>query len=184
MSTTLLISTNSFSERVDVSSHIADKYLDRHILTAQDRYLRPILGDAFFNQLIDEKETGYWTGSNEAFVTDRVTPFLVWRSYQVYLPHSQIFMTGMGPRVMQEDNSRPLSDAQIQVLTDQARDQAQFFERILIEYLDDNKADFELWAESCDKHRNNHLPRLTSAGKRSREQRLADSYPIYNKEED
>lgn len=181
---TLLIDTSAFSERVDVSDHVADKYLDRHILTAQDRYLKPLLGAAFYTELLEEKETGYWQGINEAFVTNYVTPYLVWRSYQTYLPHSNIFFTGMGPRILEEDNSRPIGEKRLNVLTDEARNQAQFYEREMYEYLCDNKASFESWEDATDKNRNTYLPNVTAAGKPSRRDKIKDGWITYNKERD
>lgn len=181
---TLLITTSDFSERVDVSGHIADKYIDRHIITAQERFLRGLLGADFYAELLEEKATGYWTGSNENLVDTYITPYLVWRSYQLYIPHAGIFFTGMGPREMTEDNSVLASREAMAQLTDTARDNAKFFEAELYKYLSANTLAFTTWSEACDKVKPGPLPRITATGVKSRNQRLKSGWIVYSKEED
>lgn len=181
---TLLITTSDFSERVDVSNHVADKYIDRHIITAQERYLRGLLGAEFFTELLEEKATGYWTGSNETLVDTYITPYLVWKAYQLYIPQASVFFTGMGPREMTEDNSVLASNERMAQLTDTARDNAKFFEAELYKYLCANKTLFTTWDEATDKVKPQALPRITAVGVKSRKQRLESGWPIYSKEED
>lgn len=181
---TLLIDTSKFSERVDVSDHIADKYLDRHILTAQERYLKPLLGAAFYNELLEDKLSGYYGTGIEALIDDYITPYLVWRSYQVYLPHSKTFMTGMGPRVLTEDNSMPLSDKHLSIMRDESKSMADFYERELYEYLCDNKETFTTWEDATDKNRNVYLPGITGVGRNSRNDNIKDGSISYDKESD
>ena len=181
---TLLITTNDFSERVDVSNHVADKYIDRHIITAQERYLRGLLGAEFYTELLEEKATGYWTGSNEMLVDTYITPCLIWRAYQLYIPHAGIFFTGMGPREMTEDNSVLASREAMAQLTDTARNHAKFYEAELFKYLSANKTLFPIWGESTDKVKPQSLPRITATGVKSRKERIKSGYMIYDKEED
>ena len=181
---TLLIAVSDFSERVDISTHVADKYIDRHIITAQERFLRGLLGADFYAELIEEKATGYWTGLNETLVDTYITPYLVWRSYQIYIPQSGTFFTGMGPRHMTEDNSVMASHESLAQLTDLARNNAKFFESELYKYLMANKDIFVTWYDACDRVKPSALPKLTGVGKMSRRDRLTYGPLFYSKEED
>jgi hypothetical protein len=182
---TLLISKSDFSEYVDVSSNVAEKYFDRHILTAQNRYLRPILGDAFYDEILQDKETGYYGTGIETLIDTYIKPYLVWRSYQVYLPYSTVFLTGQGPKVFKEDFSDTPSDRRISIMTDEAKSNAQFYERILYDYLRDNKETFTTWDDATDKDRPGYLPRISGVGRETRQERLNDGKSFtYNKEAD
>lgn len=167
-----------------MSNHVADKYIDRHIITAQERFLRGILGADFYAELLEEKATGYWTGSNETLVDTYILPFLVWKAYQLYIPHAGIFFTGMGPREMTEDNSVLASSESMAILTDTARDNAKFYEAELLKYLAANKTAFPIWYDATDRVRNRTVSKLTAVGTKTRKERLASSLPIYDKEED
>lgn len=178
MTDTLLISYSDFPTYVDVSSHIDEKYMNRHILNAQQRYILPLLGREQYEQVLDEKSSGYFTELNETLLSDYVKPALVFRSYQMYLPHSSLFNTGMGIRTMTEDNSQPVTQSELKVLISEAESMAEFHEAEMKNYLRANATDFEEYQDATDKNSSSYLPSITAAGKRPYRERKS----FYDKE--
>ena len=179
---TYLITKSDFSDYVDLSNHVNEKYIKRHILTAQERYLRPLLGDAFYAEIIEDVSTGYYGTGIQALIDTYIKPYLVWRSYQVFLPHSRQFFTNMGPRVLIEENSRAINDSELSIVVHEAESNADAYERILVDYLRDNKNDFATWRDAKDKNTSTYLPNITAVGNKSREQLLRRGPQFYDKE--
>lgn len=181
---TYLIARTDFNSYVDVTNHVADKYLNRFILRAQEMFLAPLLGDELYAELIEDHSTGYYGTGMLSLLTDYVTPFLVYKSYQLYLPTSGSFMTGMGPRIPVEDKSTPLDDSALGVLVDDARNSADFYARKLYRYLVSNKSTYTAFRDSETKNYTGNLPKITAAGSDSRFKRLSDGFINYDKEKD
>ena len=161
-----IITSADFTEWVDVSVNLAQKYTSRYIELAQKRFLRPLLG----SELYDDLETEIVSGTpsvDASALLEAVKPYLVFRAYELYLPNSRTFFTSMGPRELEEDNSRTISDSQIQALVDLARQNAIFFEAELLQFLDVNKDTYPLFESSEDKlemdHPSSRLPGISAS---------------------
>jgi len=90
----------------------------------------------------------------------------------------------MGPRILIEENSRAISDNELNIVVAEADANAEAYERILYEYLDDNKDTFTAWRDATDKNRNTYLPKITAVGRQTREEKLLRRQQFYNKESD
>jgi len=145
----LLISAGDFVNKVDLSTNIDAKKLTPSISISQDRYLRTILCEDFYNEITEEACDGTIAGVNLTLLNDYIKPALVFRSYADYLSMSNIKITPAGARTFREQDSDPSSTALISAAIDKASSNADYYERVLIQYLDDNKTLYPTWANNC-----------------------------------
>lgn len=181
---TYLISKSEFSTYVDVTDHIDEKYLQRFILRAQELFLAPLMGDELYQELLEDKSSGYYGTGMLSLLTDYVLPYLVYKSYQLYLPTSGIFMTGQGPRTLVEEHSELIPDDVMKVLVNDARNSAEAYGRKLYNFLCQNKDTYTAFRDSDTKHFTANLPKVTGVGNKSRRRKLEDGFLSYNKEKD
>lgn len=177
---TLLISLDDFAGRADLSANIDEKYVNTHILKAQEQFLKPTLGAAFYDSLIAQKASGYWDDDiTEQLYTDYILPFLVYQSYALYLPYASAFMTGYGPVVMTEDNSEKLTDKAIAVMTEQARNSADHWHKEMIVFLCENISAFVLYENATDKSAARSGAKITRIGVPSRKSQTLTGRSVY-----
>ena len=136
--TTLLIEVTDFANYTDVSSYINTTYIDKHILAAQNAFIKPILGDTLYTELQTEVEADTLSYDNSDLL-DVIRPYLIYKSTIYYLPFAQFFATNMGIRVYQEENSRPANDDEIQRIVKHLDIRAEMYENELRRYLYDNQ---------------------------------------------
>lgn len=139
--TTKLISKEDFANYADISSYINSEYINRHILAAQDAYIKPILGAVLYADMQTEKEADTLTYANLDLLAS-LSPYLIYKATAEYLPQANLFSTNMGIRVYTEDNSRPANDKEIANLVKYAQNRADIYENELRRFLSDNAADY------------------------------------------
>jgi len=167
-----LISIPDFAGRCDLSGNIDEKYINPHILKAQEQFLKPLIGTDFYSSLLDQFESGYFSNAEiETMFNEYLKPYLIYLSYSLYLPHSKAFMTGYGPVVMTESNSEQISDRLLSIMADEARNSYQFWQAELIRYICDNISSFELYANSEDRNTRKSGPSITGIKTKSRNDR-------------
>lgn len=145
--TTKLISRTDFTNYTDISSYINSEYIDRHILAAQDAYIKPLVGRTLYTTLQTEKEADTLTYANLDLVAE-ITPYLIYKATAEYLPHASLYSTSMGIRVFTEDNSRPANETEIANLVKYCQNRAEMYENTLRRFIKDNKEDYPDWVEA------------------------------------
>lgn len=146
---TLFISQQDFKDRVDLSDNVLSKYIVPNIALVQDRYIKKVLCKTFYDELISEIDAGTLTVVNDTLVDDYIKPAMVYRSYARYLATSNVFSTPSGFRKLREDNSDVAEVADMQALMNQANSDAAYYERELIDYLENNEDDYPTFRDNC-----------------------------------
>lgn len=148
MATIALISVTDMQPVVDVPDTLPVKYVEPHIKAAQEQYIKPLLGDALYEQLETQKNAGTLTADNVALIT-AMTPLIIYRAYQVYLIFTGIKVTGMGLREYKEENSEPAPQPRRQAIQDYIRGQAESETAQVKSYLQANKDRYPLLESVC-----------------------------------
>lgn len=146
---TLFISQEDFRDRVDLSDNVLSKYIVPNIALVQDRYIKKILCKAFYDELITQIDAGTLTVVNEALRDDYIKPSMVYRSYARYLASSNVFSTPAGFRRFRDENSETAEVADMQALMNQANSDANYYEKELFDYLENNEDDFPTYRDNC-----------------------------------
>ena len=139
--TTKFIDKTDFASYQDISGYIANAYVDRMILSAQETQIRPILGDVAYSALQTAVAASTTDSDDDALIA-KITPVLVYRSMMEYIGASGIYFTNMGGRVLSDEQSREATPEELRRIAERCRVMAEIYTRELWEFLDDNKTTY------------------------------------------
>ena len=74
----LFITPQTIKERTGLHANVDEKLVNPEILTAQDMYIHPLLGTAFYNRLLDGVENNDLTDIEQDLIDTYITPCLVY----------------------------------------------------------------------------------------------------------
>lgn len=179
---TKFITVSDFADYEDISTYLDDtKYLDPHILAAQEKQIRPILGNTLYTTLQTEVAGSSLTAANTALIA-KIKPVLVYYSYAEYIPHAGVYSTNSGLVEYTSDHAKPASDTRLGMIRRNAQDLADTYRRQLISFLKQNKTIYTTWDE-CDTVGTNDFPRISKASRKRRNPAKMDfDYTSYNRE--
>jgi hypothetical protein len=146
---TLFINQEDFKDRVDLSENVLSKYIIPNIASVQDRYIKKIICKDFYDELIVQVENNNLTSANTTLVDDYIKPAMVFRSYARYLATANVFSTPSGFRKYREDNSDAAEAADMSAVLNQANSDATYYERELLEFLENNLDDYPTYRDEC-----------------------------------
>lgn len=140
----LLINQQDFLEYADLSPNENSKYIIPYIGLMQEKYIRKILCNNLYNDLLSQVEIDAISAEYQALI-DTIKPALIYRSYSRYLLHANQKSTASGFRVHKEDNSDPITDIRLGELIAAANSDAVYYENQLIYFLEvSNKDNYPL----------------------------------------
>lgn len=127
-------------EETDISKVIEDSKLDNPIKNAQAR-LKALIGISFYDQLVSQATSLPVSLSTEnlALFDPYVKQFIAWQAYQFYLVKANTFESRIGVRVFQEENSEPATDKIMGEQIALARENAQTYKNLMINFLNSAK---------------------------------------------
>lgn len=143
-----IITPENMSEWVDITLNIDAEKLKRHIIVAQDRFLKPILCKALLDELLTQIENGDVTSDYQLLI-DAITPALSFWAYSRYLNTSSLDSTEKGLRTWKEDNSDVITDKRLGELIKQADQDALSYEYGLKLFLSNNASCYSPFYDNC-----------------------------------
>ena len=144
MTETLLITAQEVTEFVGVTEKIEEQYLNPHIRNMQQIELKQLLGVPLFNSLVLAVEQDQVTGATLSLLNEVKAPLAYYVMSAAYYDISYK-VTRKGILRQLDDGSEAPSDAMIAMKAQQARDTATSFSNDLIDWLETNKASYELY---------------------------------------
>jgi hypothetical protein len=120
-----------------VGGSIDEKYFLPAILTAQDKYIQPILGTHLYDYL---KSNISSLASSYAYLMDNYIrrTVMYWTLLELY-PYLSNKVLNSSISQISGDNATPISKAEVDSLIAKERNNAQFYSERLIDYLQNNK---------------------------------------------
>lgn len=184
---TLFISQQDFKDKVNLSDNVLSKYIIPSIALVQDRYIRKILCDDFYDELITQVDAGTLTSANETLIDDYIKPAMVYRAYARYVSTANVYSTASGLRKFVEQDSEAATASDLASIIKQAESDAVFYERELYEYLEDNEDNYPTYRDNCKCSKVKSITnfKISKIGKGFRKDMNIDPYydpydPFYN----
>lgn len=131
---------------VDIPQAIPDADLNHKIYQSQET-LRMLMGDEFYQDYLVQ----YTAGLTGPYLTlyAYLKQYLAWQTYEYYTIFANYNPTLSGFRVHTEDNSVVATDSQMATIIKYAKQKAQYYKTLLVDYLNGHSADFPLYNVSC-----------------------------------
>ena len=142
-----LITYAYLREEVDIPQNIPDEELEHPIYRAQEM-LRMLMCDEFYQNFLTAYLAGTLNGSN-ANLYPYIKQFIAWQANEYWTIKANFKPTRSGFRVHTEENSFVATDTQMSILIKDAKQQAQYYKKILIDYIEGNSTIYTLYCGDC-----------------------------------
>lgn len=130
---------------VNISTEI-DSILP-YIRQAETKFIKPLLGKKLYNELKAYAEGSSTTDLMEELL-DLVRLPLIHYAYHLYAPIGAVNISDAGIRIATDDNMKSAFEWQVDKVEGSFLKTAHDFVEDVIEFLDDNRSDFESWQTS------------------------------------
>lgn len=128
---------------VDIPQNIEEQELDHAIYRAQEM-LRMVMCDEFYQDYVTQYKANIFPESYTSLYR-YIKQFVAWQAYQFWTVKANFKPTRSGFRVHTEDNSVVASDQQMAMLIKDAKFQAEYYKKLLIDHLNANKDVYTLY---------------------------------------
>ena len=122
----------------------ASKIKDAHIEVAQEDYLRPILGDDFYDHMVANHDQPPYVD----LIADYLLKPLAFFVKYVVLPEVTISITALGMTMTQPEGTIAVSDKQAGLMREQAKNNAIALMNKAMRYIDDNDDTFTEYSQA------------------------------------
>lgn len=151
-------------EETDLPQTIPDADLERKIYDAQET-LRMLMGDEFYQDYKANYIAGTIAGAYLS-LQPYIDQYVARQAYEFYVSKANFFVSRAGFRVIAEDNSTPASDVQMASIIKEAKERAQYYKRLLVEFLNGNSANYPLYDSYCNTSNTGNSFHITAVSKK------------------
>tara|TARA_R110000796_G_scaffold122974_1_gene237278 strand:- start:716 stop:1243 length:528 start_codon:yes stop_codon:yes gene_type:complete len=138
----LFINMDYLKRFTNLNGSVLEDYVTPSIKMAQDKYVQSYLGTDLFDKLKADITAATLAGNYITLMDTYVRDVTVWWTMVELLPNMRARVDNGGLVVRTSEDSQPASGTEIRVLQGQARDNAQFYTKRLIDYLCENSSLF------------------------------------------
>ena len=142
-----LITYAYLREEVDIPQNIDEQELEHPIYRAQEM-LRMLMCDEFYQAFLAAYLAGTLTGVY-ATLYPYVKQFVAWQSYEYWIIKANFKPTRSGFRVHSEENSVVATDVQMATLIKDAKQQAQYYKKLMVDFIEGNPTNYPLYCGDC-----------------------------------
>lgn len=144
-----LITYAYLREECDIPQSIDDSEFEHKVYRAQEM-LRMLIGDEFYNDFLNAYKANTLSASYEVLFTPYIRQFVAWQTHEYWTVKANFKPTRAGFRVHSEENSVAASDVQMATIIKDAKQQAQYYKKLLIDFLNGHSADYPLYSKFCN----------------------------------
>lgn len=159
-----LIDYAYMKEEVDIPQNIPDTDLEKKIYKAQET-LRMLMGDEFYQDYKSNYISGTITGAYLTLQT-YLDQYVAHQAYEFYTIQANFAPTRSGFRVHTEENSVVASDVQMATIIKDAKERAQYYKRLLVDFLNGNSANYPLYDSYCNTSNTGNSFHITAVSKK------------------
>ena len=145
MDTVLLVSEQRMKQWTSLDNNIRIDVLTPSILQAQDLYIQDTLGTPFYKRLKEGVIADDLTVDESTFLKDYIGPCLIQYSLYLLLPQLKYKMVEKGILNGTSEETQPTTLDEMKYLREQALDTAMFYNKRILEFLQDNPSMFALY---------------------------------------
>lgn len=139
---TLFVSPDYIKKATILGKTIDDDILSPAILSAQERYILPILGSKLYRKMLNDIESDSLTGVYLTLVNTKIVPSLTQYAVAEVIPHLRVRLANNSATTASSENSAAVAMADLQPLIHRATELGDFHRERLIDYLDYNSGDY------------------------------------------
>lgn len=145
MTNQLLITEQMLKDNTTINSNLDNEFLSSQIYYVQERFIRPLLGDDLYNQVLNQLSTSALTAANSLLLSGHVQNILVNYSAAEVLPLIHYKIDNIGIHNRSDSNFTPVKHEDIELLALQYKSQASFFAERMTLFLFANQTDYPLF---------------------------------------
>lgn len=142
-----LITYAYLKEETDLPQNLTDQELEHAIYRGQEM-LRMLMCDEFYQAFLAAYLAGTLTGVY-ATLYPYIKQFVAWQAKQYWIINCNFKPTRSGIRVHSEENSVVATDIQMASLIKDAKQQAQYYKKLLVDFMNGNRIDYPLYCGDC-----------------------------------
>jgi hypothetical protein len=142
-----LITFAYLKDEVDIPQNIPDAELDNKIYLAQET-LRMLMGETFYQNFLTNYKASTLSDPYNVLLP-YMKQYIAWQAYEYWTVTANFKPTRSGFRVHKEDNSDAASDTQMAILIKDAKQRAQYYKTLFVEFLYSNRANYALYNQNC-----------------------------------
>lgn len=137
MANILFVTETYIRENTPFNQNLDINDITPHIDPAQDFHIQPILGQNFYNSLLDTY-SAQTLNANETILVGHIKIAVAYRAATMALPFIQFQIKNKGPQTQSGDFSSSVDLATLKFLKNELENRSEFYEQRLINYLKDN----------------------------------------------
>lgn len=142
-----LITYAYLEEECDLPTNLDNENTENKIYRAQEM-LRMLMGDGFYQDfLIKYKASTLNTPETTLF--SYIKQFVAWQAYEFWTITANVLKTRAGFRVHTETNSQQADEKQMAVVVRDAKSQAMYYKKLMMDFLNNHCADYPLYDCNC-----------------------------------
>ena len=143
----LFITENKLKKTTVINENVDTSLLTPYIKIAQEQYIRPILGEALYDDLASSIVANDLT-ANETTLLNKISEPLAYYTFYSAIPFIATQISNKGVLVKNSDNNSISADnARLDLLTKRIQNIADHYASRLKDYLDDNASLFPLYRD-------------------------------------
>lgn len=143
-----LITYAYLKEQVDIPQSIPDEELEHKVYRAQEM-LRMLMGDSFYQDFLTNYNNNTLSSAYNSLYSPYIKQFIAWQANEYWTVKANFKSTRAGFRVHTEENSVVATDIQMATLIKDAKQQAQYYKTLMIDFLNDNYSNYPLYSTYC-----------------------------------
>lgn len=155
--TTKIITVTEVRDLALTNSNFDTALVEDYILPAQRQYIRPFLGEDFYEEITDQVENSTETSDNQTLITSYLKPTLAHFIVYDAFPEIRMNITKAGVMINSSETSVAAGAADASALRNQKLAMAERWLKdtkyFLDEAIEDDNSKYPLW---CDKSRRNN----------------------------
>lgn len=159
-----LIDYAYLKEECDIPQEIEDLDLEKKIYKAQEN-LRMLMGDEFYQDFKSKYMAGTVAGA-DLTLQPYIQQYVAWQANEYFVIQANFKLTRAGYRLMTEENSEPVTDTQKATIDRDAKERAQYYKRLLVDFLDGNSANYPLYSANCNTSNVGNTFHITAVSKK------------------
>ena len=145
MDTVLLVSEQRMKQWTSLDNNIRIDVLTPSIISAQSQFIQDSLGTPFYKRLKEGVVADDLTVDESTFLKDYIGPCLIQYALYLLLPQLKYKMVEKGILNGTSEETQPTTLDEMKYLREQALDTAQFYNKRILEFLQDNPSMFPLY---------------------------------------
>lgn len=135
MAITLLVSEAYMRDNLPISRNLDTKDITPNIQSSQELYLQDILGQNFYQYIMDTFSAQTLNSNEVILVQDYIKPAVAYRALEMALPFLQYNIKNKGAMRQTTEFGDSADFTQLRFVINEVGNRAQFYEKRLVKYL-------------------------------------------------